>query len=138
MVDGERHRLFLIHMLPSVERSHEMLAMQMLRSGDQNRVDAFVVEQIAVVEISLGVRRDLFRIFQALSVDIGEGHELGVRAGDGGLDVLHAAVAGPDNAEANPVVGPQNVGHSQCSGQAGSDFADEIASRLHGVKLLGG
>ena len=56
VVDGERHGLFLIHVLAGVERGDEVLAVQVLRSGDQDGVDDLVVEQMAVIEIGLGVR----------------------------------------------------------------------------------
>ena len=128
VVDGERHGLFLIDVLAGIERGGEMLAMEMLRRGDQDGVDGFVVEQIAVVEIGLGVGRNQFGVFETLGIDIGEGDELGVGAGDGGFNVLHAAVAGADDAEADAVVGSQDVGNRERAGQAGSDFADEIAS----------
>ena len=115
-------------MLACVQRGGEMLAMQMLRRGDQDGVDALVVEQIAVVEVSLGVRRDLLGVFEALGIDVGEGHEIGVGAGHRLPHDLHAAVARTDNSQPEPFVGSQNIGNSECPGQAGSDFADEIAS----------
>ena len=56
VVHRERHRLFLVDVLAGAERGDEMLAVQMLRRGDQDRVDVLVVEQVAVIEIGLGVR----------------------------------------------------------------------------------
>ena len=56
VIHGERHRLFLVDVLAGVERGGEVLAMQVLRRGDQDRVDDLVFEQVAVVEIGLGVR----------------------------------------------------------------------------------
>ena len=58
VVHGERHGLFLVDMLAGVERRGEVLAVQVLRGGDQDGVDALVVEQVAVIEVGLGVRRD--------------------------------------------------------------------------------
>jgi hypothetical protein len=82
VVHAERHGLFLVDVLARVERRYEMLAMQMLRRGDEDRVDALVVQKVAVVEIGLGRGRRLERGFETLCVDIGEGNELGVGAGD--------------------------------------------------------
>ena len=81
----------------------------MLRRGDQDGVDALVVEQIAVIQVGLRVGRNLLGVFQPLGVDIGEGDKLGVGTGHGFAHILHAAVAGADDAEADAVVGSQNI-----------------------------
>ena len=82
MIHVESHRLFLVDMLARVEAGHEVLAVQMLRRRDQHRIDRLVLQQIAVIEVGLRVRRDLLRGLEAARVDVGEGDELGVRAGD--------------------------------------------------------
>src|SRR5205823_1291840 len=105
VIHGERHGLFLVHVLAGIERGYEMLAMQVLRRGDQYRVDALIVEQISMIQVSLRVWGDLLGVLQALRVNVGERHELSVRTRDGVTNVLHPTVAGPDDAESNPVVG---------------------------------
>ena len=42
VLHGERHRLFLVDVLAGLERGDEMLGMQVLRRGDQHRIDRFV------------------------------------------------------------------------------------------------
>ena len=59
VLHGERHGFFLVDVLAGVERGHEVLAVQVLRGRDQHRVDALVFQEMAVVEVSLGVGRDL-------------------------------------------------------------------------------
>ena len=45
---------------------------------------------------------------------------------------LCAAVAGPDDANADAVVGAEDVGRRQGAGQAGGELTDEIAAGMHG------
>ena len=61
--DGKRHRLLLVNVLAGIERRHKMLAMQVLRRGDQHRVDALVFEQVPVIQVGLGVRSKFLRVF---------------------------------------------------------------------------
>ncbi len=128
VVHGERHGLFLVDVLAGVQRGDEVLAVQVLRGGDQDGVDGLVVEQVAVVEIGLGSGHDLLRVFQALGVDVGESQEFGIGAIDYFADQGHATIARADDAEANAIVGSQHVGGGQRAGQAGCDLADEIAA----------
>src|SRR5439155_24296065 len=112
-----------------VERRREMLAMQMLRRRDQHRVDALILEKIPVVKISLRIGRDFLRILEPLGIDIGEPDELGVRTSYRLAHDLHPPVARPDDPEPYPLVRPENIRRRrQCSRQASSDLADEIAS----------
>ena len=55
VVHGERHGLLLVDVLAGIERGGEMLGVQVLRRGDQDRVDVLVFEQVAVVQVGLGV-----------------------------------------------------------------------------------
>ena len=63
----ERHGLFLIDVLAGVERGGEAFGVQVLRRRDQHGVDAFIVQQMAVIEIGLGVGRDLLDLFEAVA-----------------------------------------------------------------------
>ena len=56
VIHGERHGLFLIDMLAGGDGGGEVLAVQVLRRGDQDRVDVLVFEQAAIIEVRLGVR----------------------------------------------------------------------------------
>src|ERR1035438_2555550 len=82
VVDGERHRLFLIDMLAT-------------RDGG----DVAVVEQAAVVEVGLGVGRDFADILQAAGIDVGGGHAFHVLTVERLLEDFGAAGAGADDAE---------------------------------------
>ena len=110
----------------------------MLRGGDEHRVDVFVFEQAAVIEVSLGGGRDLFDIFQPARIDIGGADTLHVLAGQGLLENLCAARPRSDNAQADTLIGAHSVAAGQRAGQTGCDIADEITARLHGNALLGG
>ncbi len=132
MLHGERHGLFLVDVLAGVERGGEVLAVQVLRGGDEDGVDVLVVEQVAVVEVGLGVGRDRLDVFEAPGVDVGGADAFHVVAGERLLQDLGAAGAGADDAEADALVGAQDIGRGQRAGQTGGDFADEIAARLHG------
>jgi hypothetical protein len=47
-------------------RQEEGIADQVLRCGDEDRVDAFVVQQMAVIEVGLRAGSDGACVFQAL------------------------------------------------------------------------
>ena len=59
VVHGERHGLFLVDVLASLERRHEMLAVEVLGRGDDDGVNALVIQQVAVVQVGLGGGRQL-------------------------------------------------------------------------------
>ena len=129
MIYAKSHRLFLIDVLARVQRRNEVLAMQMLRRSDQHRVDALVVEQIPVIEISLGVRRNFLCIFEPFGINIRERHKFRIRTSHRLAHDLHSPVARPDNSQPDPLVRPENTGRRrQCPRQAGSDLANKIAS----------
>ena len=132
VVHGERHGLFLVDMLAGGDGGGEVLAVQVLRGGDQDGVDVLVFQQVAIVEVGLGVGRDLLDIFQAAGVDVGSADAFHVLAGERLLEDLGAAGAGTDDAEADALVGAQGVAGCQRAGQTGGDIADEITARLHG------
>jgi len=58
-----------------------VLAVQVLRRGDEHRVDGRVVEEGAVVRVGLGVGREALGLLEAAGVDVGESREFGVRTG---------------------------------------------------------
>ena len=140
MIGIERHGLFLIDVLAGVERGGEAFGMQVLRRRDEHGVDGFVVEQMAVIEISLGVGRDLLDLFEPVRVNIGRAHAFDTGQRNGLAKDLRAAVARADDAEADAIIGAGNgVGGfgGDGAGQSGGDFADEIATRLHGCSFRG-
>ncbi len=86
-----------------------MLAMQVLRRGDQNCVDAFVIEKAAMIEISVGAGNEGLGVFEAARVYVGEGDEIDVGAAQRRAGDFRAAVANTDDAGANAVVRAQNA-----------------------------
>ena len=59
-----------------------MLAVQVLRGGDQDGIDVLIVQQAAIVQVGLGVGRDLLDVFQAAGVDVGGADAFDVGAGE--------------------------------------------------------
>ena len=133
---GERHRLFLVNMLPGIERSGEAFGMQVLRRGDQHRVDVLILQHAVIVQVGLGVGRDIFGLLEALGVDIGGADAFDVFEGDGLAQNFLPARAGSDDAEADPLVRAQHVGCGQSARQSTGYTIDEITPRLHGKELL--
>ena len=132
VVHRERHGLFLVDMLAGGDRRGEVLAMQVLRRRDQHRVDVLIVQQVAVVQVSLGVGRDLFDVFQPPRIHVGRANAFHVLAGQRLLQDFRAARARADDAEAYTLARAQGVARGQRAGQTGSDIANEITARLHG------
>ncbi len=129
MFERERERLLLIHMLARLERMNEVLRVQMLRRGDDDRIDALVVEQAAMIVINGRARNQIARVIEALVVNVRKRGDLNVRAGDGLMEQLRATLSGADNAYANALVRTEHTaGGGQRGGQAGSHRSDEFAA----------
>jgi hypothetical protein len=138
VIHRERHRLFLVDVLARGERIDKVRAVQVLRRGDQDRVDILVLEHAPVIEIRLRIGRDLLDVLEAACVDVRRADALHTFAADGLLQNLRAARAGSDDADADAIVGAQNIGRRQRSGESGGDMPYKITSRLHGEALLQG
>jgi hypothetical protein len=137
MVHREGHGLFLVDVLAGFDGMHEVFAMQVLRSGDDNGVDSFIVEQAAMVEIGGGVGDQAFGVFQAFGVDIGEGYEIEIGARESPVDQFDAARAGPDYPDANAVVCAEHTfGGSEGGGEAGRHGSDEFAAGIDHSGLI--
>src|ERR1035437_6613870 len=78
MVYRERHGFFLVDVLAGGDGGGEVLRVEMLRGGDEDRVDILVVEQAAIVEVGLGVGRELLDVFQTACIDVGGAYALDV------------------------------------------------------------
>ncbi len=118
-------------MLAGGEGVGEVLAVQVLRGGDEDGVDFLVLEHAAVIEVRFGSGGDGFDSLQGLGVDVGGGHAVDVGERDGLLEDLPSAVAGSDDGEADPFVRAHDVGRSQRAGETRGYVADEIAAGLH-------
>ena len=132
----EGHGLFLVDVLPCLERRYETFLMQMLRGGDQHRIDVLVLQHAVVIKISLGIGSDGFHGVQTLGVDVGRANQFGIPTPQGLAQDFGPPVAGSDNAKADTVIRAQNVRSGQCARQPGSYFADKMTPGLHGNKLL--
>src|SRR5438045_1827431 len=69
--------------------------------------DVLVFEKIPIVEVGLGVRRELFRVVETAGVDIGEANKLGVGTGYRFASDLRSAITDSDDAEPNAVIGSE-------------------------------
>ena len=98
MLNRERHRFFLVHVLAGIQGGDKVLAMQMLRRRDQHGIDRFVVEKPAIVVIRRGVWNEFFRILQASRVDVRKSDEFDSRLREGFSHELGAAVTWTDDA----------------------------------------
>ena len=132
MIHRERHGLFLIDVLAGGEGVGEVLAVQVLRGGDEDGVQVLVVEQAMVVQVGPGAGRDRLHGLERLGVHVGGAHTFHVGQGDSLLEDLAAAIANADDADADALVGAQDIGRGQRASQTGGDVTDEITARLHG------
>src|SRR5262245_4031912 len=132
VVDGEGHRLFLVDMLARGQRVREVLAVEVLRGGDQDGVDVLILQESTMIQVRFGVGRDRFGSFEGFGIDIGDTDAFNIGSRDRLLENFTAAIARSDDADADAVVGSEDVGRGKRAGQTGSDVTDEITTRLHG------
>jgi hypothetical protein len=138
VLDDERHRFFLVHVLPGVQGGGEVLAVQVLRRGDDDRIDRLVFEQAPVVHVRGRCRDDLLGCLQTLGIDIAESSELDTGCRDGPANQLEAAIAGADDTHAHTVIRAEHGGgDSEGTREAGGYFANENAAGLHeGISFI--
>ena len=64
LLDGKRHALLTINMVPAVESCGHVLVMKRQRSGNDHRIDVFPRQELAIVANCRGIRTDdLARLF---------------------------------------------------------------------------
>lgn len=109
MVGIERHSLFLVDVLSCLDGGNEIQRMLVLRSGNQHRVDGFVVEYLA--EIFVGVNRgnNGFHFVQAPRIDVRHGYRFDIGALDGGVKNFLAAIPAANQTDSEAVVGSQHT-----------------------------
>ena len=92
-----------------------------------------IVQYPPVIGKSRGVWREARGLFQALGVNVREGHYFRVIAYANLIQQFQAAVAHADDADAQPFIGAQGSrGHGcQGAGQSGGYFTQEFAARIH-------
>ena len=67
-------------MLAGIERSDEVFAMQMLRSGDQHRVNALVLQEMPVIQVCFCRWRDFRGFLETPGVNVGGTYDFRIRA----------------------------------------------------------
>ena len=134
VLHGERHSLFLIDVLPGIKCGDEAFGMQVVRRGNNDSVNRFIVEQRAEIAVELRACGKFFRVFEAARVDVGEGGEFRTGAGGGLARQLRPALANANHADAYPLVRSQHTSGSQAA-DSGSDVTDEVSARLHGTAI---
>ena len=131
VVDGEGHRLFLVDMLAGFEGVGKVLAVEVLRRGDQHGVERFVFEKIAMIEIRFSVWGKLLGGFQARRVDVGEGRNFDIRTSYGVARNFRAAGAYADDPDADTIICAQDFAWGCHYRQAGCYITDEITPGTH-------
>jgi hypothetical protein len=101
---------FLIDVLARFEGVNEVVAVQVLRRGDNHGVDALVFQQAAIIVVGGRARDDVVRVIQALAVHVGESGYLNLWAGQRLMNQLRAALPDADDAQAHAVVRAQHPG----------------------------
>src|ERR1051325_10864226 len=136
MVHRERHGLLLIHVLAGVERSAEMLGVQVLRRGDDHGVDGFVVEQASMVEIRRSRGDQALRALKLLGVDVAERDDFRAGAHRAVMESLGAAIAKANEADTDAIVRAPHLRRSSREGAGESgDFAEKLAPGVHKESL---
>ena len=109
VIEREGQRLFLIDMLARFERIDKMLAMQMLRRGDDDGVDGLVLQKPAMIAVGGRGWDAVSGVVQALGVDIGECGDLDVGTGQSLVQEFAAALSSADQADADAIVRTQQT-----------------------------
>ena len=92
----ERHGLFLVDVLAGLRcAATKCSQMQMLRRGDQHRVDGLVVQQAAVIQVGLGAGGDVLSLFQTLGVYVGRANALHILQRNGLAENFLPPAPGP-------------------------------------------
>ena len=117
VVGVEGHGLLLIDVLAGLDGGHKAEGVLVLGGGDEDRIDRLVVQEAAVIVVGLDRRGHGLGLVQAPRVNIGHGNRLGAGAAQRDLEDRLAAAAGADQAEAEPVIGPQHGAGGSDSGR---------------------
>ncbi len=104
VIHRESHGLLHVDVLAGIESGDEMLGVEMLRSGDEDRVDRGVLKHAAIFKMLARGGSDGARFFQTAGVNVGHAGTLGVGTGEGIAQKFGTAGAGADNGEANAII----------------------------------
>ena len=99
-----RQRLFAVHVLARLQPGHGRQGVHVVRRGHHDGVDAFLIQEVAIVCVNGGTRKALPGLAQHPFVHVAQGHDLG----PGGSDVapiIGALVGRADHAHVEPFIG---------------------------------
>ena len=112
-----------------MERGNEVLGMEVHGRGIDNGVNVLAFEQAHGVVVGVDAGNFGFGQVAAAGVGICHGHTLDIGLPESISQILHAAVAGADEADADAVVGAKSAHgrHGGDSERALANIADEIS-----------
>jgi hypothetical protein len=85
-----------------------MLAVQMLRRGDDNGINSLIVQKPAMIGMNRGARHQVVRVIQTLVVNVGECCDLNIRASGRLMNQFRPALPCADNSHTHAVVRAQH------------------------------
>ncbi|HEV3081660.1 MAG TPA: hypothetical protein VGY66_17915 [Gemmataceae bacterium] len=120
----------MIDILTGLNRRNKVQRVLVLRCGDKHGVNAFVIQQTAKVGMNLELRSHTLDGIEAVRVDIGGSHTLGIGAPESGFEYFGAARAGPNQTEPHPVIRAQDgLGRQHRAGYGGSRGAGYLPEK---------
>jgi hypothetical protein len=124
------HGLFAVEVFAGCERGDKVLGVEVHGRGVDDGVNVLAFEQAHGVVVGLYAGNFGFGDVAPAGVSVCDGHALDVGLLEGFVEVLHAAVAGADEADANAVVGAERAhgGHGGDSERALAYVAKKIAA----------
>jgi hypothetical protein len=131
VVNGEGHRFFLIDVLAGVERVDEVLGMEVLRSGDEHRIDTVVFKQQAVVVEDFAAGNALQGALAMGAVDVADRGNFNVGTSYGLRREVGSSGAVTNDAKPHPVIGSGHGAWYGESAQTGGDLTQELSSGTH-------
>ncbi len=127
------HGLFAIEVLAGLERGDEVLGVEVHGCGIDDGIDVFAFEQAHGIVVGVDAGNFGFGHVAAARVSVGHGHALDVGLSQGVIQILHAAIAGADEADTDAVVGAEcaHGGHGGNCERAFTYISNKIAA-IHG------
>ena len=146
-VDGQGQRLLHVNVLARPAGVDHHLRVPVVGRADRHHVDILAIEQLAVVfEDQRRAAEGRAGLLADMAIDVGDGHNIAVRAGL--LGNHRALVPHPDRSDAEPVVGAsgrcaglgvgrENVGHQSAGAEDRGGCLEETAAGVEHQKGSG-
>ena len=129
-LDCPRQRLLHVHVLAGVESVDGDDGMPVIRHADEDGIEFFDLEQLAVIAEGFGVGRVFFRQVDLRRVDVAQGRDIHVAGLDEVPHVACAARAAAHDAELDAFIGAENARIGERGG--GGSAAKERTARYVG------